>query len=196
MSCWSQRPNSLSHPGHCRCKSKNKQCNDQNEKAKMKCLYQVSGHVYVYWGVNFASFYDFSICFFIVPTGGICLSISSAISLSVTGPTWSWSYGSWICNYPSNQCLSPLTLEFEPSSCRGVIYTTLCNAVCQWLGAGLWMTASIWACLQLSKLKYLYHTPIHLWGQISILIYLSFNGLALELKYSNKYTYKRYIEND
>jgi hypothetical protein len=51
--------------------------------------YQVSGHVYVYWSVNFASFYDFLICFFMVPTGGIFLSISSAISLSVTGPTWS-----------------------------------------------------------------------------------------------------------
>jgi hypothetical protein len=33
-----------------------------------------------------------------------------------------------------------------------------------------------------------------LWGQIHILMYLSFNGLALELKYSYKYTYKRYIE--
>ena len=92
------------------------------------------------------------------------LSISSAISLSVTGPTWSCSYGSWIYNYPSNQCLSPLTLEFEPRSWRGVIDTTLCNAVCQCLAAGLWMTASIWACLQLSKLKYLYHTPIQLVG--------------------------------
>jgi hypothetical protein len=73
--------------------------------------------------------------------GGIFfLSISSAISLSVTGPSWSWSYGSWIYNYPSNQCLSPLTLEFEPRSCRVVIDTTLCNTVCQWLAAGLWFS--------------------------------------------------------
>jgi len=25
------------------------------------------------------------------------------------GPSWSWSYGSWIYNYLFNQCLSPLT---------------------------------------------------------------------------------------
>jgi hypothetical protein len=30
----------------------------------MKCLYQVSGHVYVYWSVDFASFYNFSIRLF------------------------------------------------------------------------------------------------------------------------------------
>jgi len=24
------------------------------------------------------------------------------------GPSWSWSYGSWIYNYLCNQCLSPL----------------------------------------------------------------------------------------
>ena len=26
------------------------------------------------------------------------------------GPSWSWSYGSWIYNYLCNKCLSPLTL--------------------------------------------------------------------------------------
>jgi len=26
------------------------------------------------------------------------------------GSWWSWSYGSWICNYLCNQCLSPLML--------------------------------------------------------------------------------------
>jgi len=26
------------------------------------------------------------------------------------GPSWSWSYGSWIINYLCNQCLSPLML--------------------------------------------------------------------------------------
>jgi len=25
-----------------------------------------------------------------------------------TGPSWLWSYGSWIYNYLCNQCLSPL----------------------------------------------------------------------------------------
>ena len=27
------------------------------------------------------------------------------------GPSWSWSFGSWICNYLCSQCLSPLTLR-------------------------------------------------------------------------------------
>jgi len=26
----------------------------------------------------------------------------------IRGPSWSWSYGSWIYNYLCNQCLSPL----------------------------------------------------------------------------------------
>jgi len=26
----------------------------------------------------------------------------------VAGPSWSWSYGSWIDNYLCNQCISPL----------------------------------------------------------------------------------------
>jgi len=26
------------------------------------------------------------------------------------GPSWTWSYGSWIYNYMCNQCLSPLKL--------------------------------------------------------------------------------------
>jgi len=28
--------------------------------------------------------------------------------LPTTGPSWPWSYGSWIYNYLCNQCLSPL----------------------------------------------------------------------------------------
>ena len=50
------------------------------------------------------------------------------------GPSWSWSYDSWVYNYLCNQCLSPLKL----CSWRGVLYTTLCDEVCQWLSAGLW----------------------------------------------------------
>ena len=29
---------------------------------------------------------------------------------TICGPSWPWSYGSWIYNYLSNQCLSPLML--------------------------------------------------------------------------------------
>jgi hypothetical protein len=35
-------------------------------------------------------------------------------------PSWSWSYGSWVCNYLCNKCLSLR---------RGVLDTTLCEKV-------------------------------------------------------------------
>jgi hypothetical protein len=53
---------------------------------------------------------------------------------------WSWSYGSWIYNYLCNQCLSPLTLWVRIPLRRGVLYTTLCDKVCQWLTAGWWFS--------------------------------------------------------
>jgi hypothetical protein len=49
-------------------------------------------------------------------------------------PSWARLYCSWIYNYLSNLCLSPL--KFEPRSWRGVLDTTLCNKVYQWLAAG------------------------------------------------------------
>ena len=52
----------------------------------------------------------------------------------------SWSYGSWIYNYICNQCLSPLTLWNRILLRRGVLDTTLCDKLCQWLAAGLWFS--------------------------------------------------------
>jgi hypothetical protein len=46
------------------------------------------------------------------------------------GPSWSWSYGSWIYNYLCNQCLSPLRLRVQIPLRRGVLETTLCGQVC------------------------------------------------------------------
>ena len=43
------------------------------------------------------------------------------------GPSWSWSYGSWIHNYLCNQCPSPLKLWV-----RTLFDKTLCDKVCQW----------------------------------------------------------------
>jgi hypothetical protein len=48
----------------------------------------------------------------------------------------SWSYDSWIYNYLCNQCLSPPTLCVQVLFRWGVLDTTLCNQVCQWLAAG------------------------------------------------------------
>ena len=56
------------------------------------------------------------------------------------GPSWSWSYGSWIYNYLFNQCLSPLTLWFRIPLRQGVLDKTLCDKVCQWLATCRWFS--------------------------------------------------------
>jgi len=52
------------------------------------------------------------------------------------GPLWSWSYGSWVCNYICDQYLSPLMLWIQIPLRWGVLVTTLCDKVCKWLAAG------------------------------------------------------------
>ena len=52
------------------------------------------------------------------------------------GPSWPWSYGSWIYNYLCNQCLSPLMLWVRISI--WVRCTTLCDKVCQ---SDLWQVS-------------------------------------------------------
>ena len=54
----------------------------------------------------------------------------------------SWSYGSWIYNYLFNHCLSPLTLQVRIPLRRGVLDTTLCDKVCQWLRTSRWFSLS------------------------------------------------------
>ena len=58
--------------------------------------------------------------------------------LHTRGP--SWSYGSWIYNYLCNQCLSPPMLWVRIPLRRGVLNTTLCDIVCQWLATGWWFS--------------------------------------------------------
>ena len=55
-------------------------------------------------------------------------------------PSWSWSYCSWIYNYPWNHCLSPLKLWVRIPPWRCVLDTTLCDKVCQWLATGRWFS--------------------------------------------------------
>ena len=45
-----------------------------------------------------------------------------------------------IYNYLCNQCLSPLKLWVRTRSWRGVLNTTLCDKVCQWLATGQWFS--------------------------------------------------------
>ena len=54
------------------------------------------------------------------------------------GPSWPWSYGSWIYNYLSNQCQS-LLMFWVRISIRARC-TTL--SVCQWLATGRWFSPS------------------------------------------------------
>ena len=49
-------------------------------------------------------------------------------------------HGSWIYNYLCNQCLSPLTLWVRSRSWWGVLDTTSCDKVCQWLATGRWLS--------------------------------------------------------
>jgi hypothetical protein len=57
------------------------------------------------------------------------------------GPSWSWSYGSWIYKYHCNRCLSPLMFWVRlPLRAR---CTTLYDKVCQWLAAGRWFSPGL-----------------------------------------------------
>ena len=56
------------------------------------------------------------------------------------GQLWSWSYDSWIYNYLCSQCLSLLMLWVWIPLSRGILDTTLCDKVCQWLAACQWFS--------------------------------------------------------
>jgi hypothetical protein len=60
--------------------------------------------------------------------------------IPLMGSSWSWSYGNWISNYLCNQCLSQLMLWVRIQLRRGVLDTTLCDQVCQWLATGRWVS--------------------------------------------------------
>jgi len=61
-----------------------------------------------------------------------CLSIFLC-PLYCQRPSCSWPYGSWIYSYLCNQWLLPLTLWVRIPLMRGVLDTTLCGKICQWL---------------------------------------------------------------
>ena len=50
-------------------------------------------------------------------------------------------HGSWIYNYLYNQCQSPLLkLRVQTLFMGGLLNTTLCDKVCQWLATGQWFS--------------------------------------------------------
>ena len=67
-------------------------------------------------------------------------NFSSFIKCPV-GPSWSWSYGSWIYNYLCKQCISPLKLWIRiPLLVRYSWYIIMRYKVCQCLGACRWFS--------------------------------------------------------
>ena len=70
-----------------------------------------------------------------------CMKMTICInSYWAVEPSWSWLYGSWIYNYLCNQCVSPQTLWVQILLRRGVLDTTLCDIICQWLMTGRWFS--------------------------------------------------------
>ena len=67
----------------------------------------------------------------------LCSFHLSCVYCTSLGP---WSYGSWICNYLCNQCLSPLMLWVRISIRAKCSH--LCDKVCRWL-ATIKLTATI-----------------------------------------------------
>jgi hypothetical protein len=67
-----------------------------------------------------------------------CTLFRNVFLITFQGPSWPWSYGSWIYNYLCNRCLSPLMLWVRISIRSRC--TTLCDKVCQWLATGRWFS--------------------------------------------------------
>ena len=76
-----------------------------------------------------------------VPTRHLTDSaLEEVYTILYQGPSCLWSHSSWIYNYQCNQCLPPLTLWVWIPLRQGVLITTLCDQVCQWLVAGRWFS--------------------------------------------------------
>ena len=69
-------------------------------------------------------FFQFHFIIWISSDYGLSLSQLEQIIIDFVycreGPSWSWSYGSWIYNYLCNQCLYHWCCVFESRSVRGV----------------------------------------------------------------------------
>ena len=70
----------------------------------------------------------------------VLFTLSILLSEQGQGPSWSWSYGCWIYDYLCNQYPSPLMLWVRIPLRRGVLDTTLCDKVCQWVATGWWFS--------------------------------------------------------
>jgi hypothetical protein len=98
---------------------------------------------------------------------------------------WPWSYGSWIYNFLCNQCLSPLMLWVWIPLRRGVLDTTLCNKVCQWLAAGQWFS-------QGTPVSSINKTDCH--DNTEILLKVTLNTITIKISKSFKTKMKNIVQ--
>ena len=92
--------------------------------------------------------------------------------------TWSWSYDSCKYNYLCNKFLSPLTLWVRILLTRGVLDTTLCDKVCQWLAACRWFSTG-------TPVSSINKTDLH--DIIEQLLKVTLNTITLTSKYTYVY---------
>ena len=98
------------------------------------------------------------------------------VFFKTTGSLWSWSYGSYaIYLHVCNRCLSPLTLWVRIPFSRGVLDTTLCDKVCQWLAACRWFSLG-------TPVSSTSKTDRYVYDIIEILLKLTLNTIILILK--------------
>ena len=88
----------------------------------------------------------------------------------------SWSYGSWNNNYLCNQ----FCCEFKYRSWRGVLNTTLCDKVCQWLAVDLWFSLGTLGFLRQEDLQPRYNdillkVALNTTTTITVSIYISWS---------------------
>jgi hypothetical protein len=116
---------------------------DKYASLLLSCLYYTFSRIYqegenIIWSVKKRERYEWSVrCL------NKIITIYKYLPHSCLGPSWPWSYGSWIYNYLCNQCLSPLMLWVRIPLRRSVLNTALCDKVCQWLAAGQWFSPPI-----------------------------------------------------
>jgi hypothetical protein len=90
-----------------------------------------------------------------------------------------WLHGSWIYNYLRKQCLSPLVLWVQIPLRQGVLDTTLCDTVCQWLAAGQRFSPG-------NPVSSINKTDLH--DITEILLKVRLNTITLSLTHINSFT--------
>jgi len=69
---------------------------------------------------------------------------SNNIKTFTEGPSWLWSYCSWIYNYLCTSAYHLKLCDFEPRLLPGLLYTTLWDTVWQRLAADRWFLRVLW----------------------------------------------------